>query len=133
MADRHVVQQLLDRVAVSASALCLLHCLATPLLLVALPVLSSTLLADEALHRMLVLCLVPVSIVALFLGCRAHRDRGVLALGALGLGALVVVAYAGQALVGEVGERAGTAVAGGILAAGHVRNFRLCRRDHCGG
>jgi hypothetical protein len=43
-------QGLLDRVAISGSALCVLHCLASPLLLVAVPVFSSTFLADQHFH-----------------------------------------------------------------------------------
>lgn len=124
-------QRLMDRMAISASALCMLHCLLTPLLLVAVPVISTTLLADEAFHRLLVAFVLPTSLVALFLGCRRHKDRGVLVLGGLGLISLVLVALFGHDLLGETGERVATVISGAILAIGHLRNYRLCRQDGC--
>lgn len=125
------VQRLLDRVAVSASALCVFHCLATPILLIAVPVLSSTFVADEEFHRFLVLFLLPVSLVALFIGCRRHRDRVVLVLGGLGLISLVLTGYLGHELLGELGEKITTVMSGVILAIGHLRNYQLCRQDGC--
>lgn len=124
-------QRLMDRMAISASALCMLHCLLTPLLLVAVPVISTTLLADEAFHRLLVAFVLPTSLVALFLGCRRHKDRGVLVLGGLGLISLVLVALFGHDLLGETGERVATVISGAILAIGHLRNYRPCRQDGC--
>ena len=125
------VQRLLDRMAISASMLCALHCLVTPLLLIAVPVISSTLLADDEFHKILVMFVLPVSLVALFIGCHRHKDRIVLVLGGLGLIALVSIAYLGHDLLGEVGEKVATVISGVILAIGHLRNYRLCRRDGC--
>ncbi len=129
--DQPRVQSLLDRVAISASALCLIHCLAMPLLLLALPVMSSTVLAGEDFHRFLVVFILPVSGIALFIGCRRHKDRRVLAFGGVGLLGLVLTALLGHDLLGETGERAATVASGVILALGHLRNFRLCRRGRC--
>ena len=122
-----------ELIAVSASALCVFHCLATPILLIAVPVLSSTFVADEEFHRFLVLFLLPVSLVALFIGCRRHRDRVVLVLGGLGLISLVLTGYLGHELLGELGEKITTVMSGVILAIGHLRNYQLCRRDGCDG
>jgi hypothetical protein len=54
-----------------------------------------------------------------------------LALGGLGLIALVSIAYLGHGLLGEVGEKVATVIGGAILAIGHFRNYRLCHRDGC--
>lgn len=125
------IQKYMDGVAVSASTLCVLHCLVTPLLLVAVPVISSTFVADELFHKTLVAFVLPVSLIALFLGCRRHRDRIVLVLGSLGLVALVSVALVGHELLGEFGEKVATAISGVILVIGHVRNYYLCRHNDC--
>ncbi|HUO43786.1 MAG TPA: MerC domain-containing protein [Burkholderiales bacterium] len=129
--QRVQVQKLLDRIAISASVLCMFHCMVMPLLLVAIPVISSTFMADERFHGFLVKIVLPVSLIALFLGCRRHKDRAVFILGGCGLAALVAVAYLGHALLGEFGEKAATVVSGVILAIGHVRNYHLCRHDGC--
>jgi uncharacterized membrane protein len=125
------VQRFLDRMAISASVLCALHCLVTPLLLIAVPVISSSFVVDDEFHKILVMFVLPVSLVALFIGCRRHKDRIVLVLGGLGLIALVSIAYFGHDLLGEVGEKVATVISGGILAIGHLRNYRLCHRDGC--
>ncbi len=129
--ERAKAQRLLDRMAISASVLCMLHCLATPLLLIALPIVRSSFLADDEVHAFLVVFVLPVSLVALFMGCRRHKDRVVLVLGCLGLVSLVSLAFLGHDLLGESGERAATVASGTILAIGHLRNYLLCRRDGC--
>ena len=124
-------QGVFDRVAISTSALCMIHCLATPFLIIGVPVLSSTFIAGEAFHRFLVWIVLPVSLVALFIGCRRHKDAVVAAFGGLGLLLLVLTAYFGHQLLGETGERVATVVGGLILAMGHFRNYRLCRLAEC--
>lgn len=131
MIEQTKVQRLLDRVAASASALCVFHCLATPILIIVVPVLSSTFVADEEFHRLLLMFLLPVSLAALFIGCRRHRDRIVFVLGSLGLISLVLTGYLGHDLLGELGEKVTTVISGVILAIGHLRNYQLCRRDGC--
>lgn len=126
------VQQLFDRIAISGSALCMLHCLATPVLLVAVPVATSTFMGDEHFHVFLVAIVLPVSLAALFMGCRRHKDRAVLLLGSVGLASLVIVALLGHDLLGELGEKAATVISGAVLAVGHLRNYRLClHEDAC--
>lgn len=125
------IQKFLDRAAISASTLCILHCLVTPLLLVAVPVISSTFVADELFHKFLVTFVLPVSFIALFLGCRRHRDHLVLVLGSFGLVSIVSVAFLGHELLGEFGEKVATIISGAILVAGHIRNYYLCRHNEC--
>ena len=63
----------LDRFSIGFSTLCLLHCLAVPVLVSVLPVFATFAFADERFHLALVVLVVPTSIVALGLGCRLHR------------------------------------------------------------
>ncbi|MEM1412610.1 MAG: MerC domain-containing protein [Pseudomonadota bacterium] len=123
--------QLLDRTAIGLSALCIVHCLALPLLIVLLPSLAALPFADERFHLLLVFLVVPTSAIALFMGCRRHRDRSVLAWGLTGVVILLLTALYGHDLVGEVGERAFTVLGAVMVAIGHIRNFRLCRSDAC--
>jgi hypothetical protein len=129
--DQAKAQRLLDRMAISAAALCMLHCLATPLLLIAVPIVPAGFMADREFHGILVMLALPVSLVALFMGCHRHGDRGVLVLGGIGLASLGLIAFLGHDVLGESGERVATVVSGAVLAAGHLRNYKLCRRDGC--
>jgi hypothetical protein len=127
------LQRLLDRVSIWASGACIVHCLAMPALLVLLPVLASTTLSDPEFHAVMLVWIVPFSLLALYLGCRRHKDRRVLALGLLGLAVLAATSVLGHDLLGETGEKVATVLGGGILIAGHYRNHRLCRSQHCDG
>lgn len=129
--EKITLQTIFDRVAISTSLLCMLHCLVTPFLLIAVPVISTTILADELFHKLLVAFILPVSIIALFIGCKRHRDPSVLAFGMLGLISLVLVAVFGHVVLGELGEKVATVIGGIILMIGHFRNYHLCRNDKC--
>jgi peptidoglycan/LPS O-acetylase OafA/YrhL len=121
----------MDRLAIAASGFCLVHCLVTPVLLISIPVLASTVVADEQFHGILLMFVLPTSSLALLLGCRRHKDWSVLILGTLGLILLVLTASLGHEVFGEIGEKIATIVGSMTLAAGHLRNRRLCRADKC--
>jgi MerC mercury resistance protein len=122
------LQASLDRVAIGVSTLCAFHCLLVPAIVVLFPALGAVLGSDEMFHKALVLFVVPSSIGALGLGCRRHRDRAVLALGAMGIETLLVTLAFGHI---EYWERVGTIAGSGLILLAHVRNYRLCREDDC--
>jgi hypothetical protein len=122
------LQASLDRLAIGVSTLCAFHCLLVPAIVVLFPALGAVLGSDEMFHKALVLFVVPSSIGAPGLGCRRHRDRAVLALGAMGIGTLLVTLAFGHI---EYWERVGTIAGSGLILLAHVRNYRLCREDDC--
>ena len=125
------MQRPLDILAISISGLCAVHCLLTPLVIILFPILSGTVIAGENFHRLLLWVILPTSGLAVVLGCRRHKDTVVFALGMVGLSLLIVGALWAHAWLGEWGDRLLTMVGGGIMAVGHVRNYRLCRNDGC--
>jgi hypothetical protein len=119
----------LDALAIVFSGLCLLHCLALPVLVAALPLAASSLFADERFHQWLLLGAVPTSVIALGWGWRRHRDRQVTWLGAAGMAFMVFAAVGIEfAWIAATAERGLTIVGAVLLALAHVRNYRL--RDH---
>jgi hypothetical protein len=125
------MQRQLDILAISISGMCAMHCLLMPLALVIFPILSGSLFAGEDFHRFLLWVILPTSGTAFLLGCRRHKDASVMMLGLTGIFLLVVSAIWGHNLAGEPGERMMTVLGGLMLATAHIRNFRLCRHDHC--
>lgn len=121
----------LDKFSVSASALCAIHCLFLPLLVGAFPALGATIFGKEAFHVWLLWLVIPSSLIALSMGCRAHKDVWVAILGVIGLIALICAAALGHDFLGETGERSMTLVGASAIAAGHIRNFVRCRRELC--
>ena len=167
------------------AVICGIHCLVTPVLLVALPILATTFWVDENFHLWMILLVIPTTSLALWSGVRNHKDKWVYAAGEMGLGILVIAIiserfskansqYHGAAAslhVEKQKENPGSAAhtAGGgccplhpakgastkdsdavktksasfpgyvllnmlggfTLAAGHTRNFLLCRKSNC--
>ena len=72
----------MDLVGVAGSAICLVHCLAGPLLLLLAPIVPSIVQSDQQFHQSMLFLVVPVSTVAFLIGCGRHRDVITLVFGA---------------------------------------------------
>lgn len=115
-----------DYAGMAASALCLVHCLAMPLLLAAFPLLG---LGGEhhALHDALLAGVTVPVLLALVPGYLKHRDPAALLLGVAGLAVFLVAVLAVGPRWGQVAETV-LAVASSVLLLGaHVRNHRHCK------
>ncbi len=144
----------LDSLAIGMSLLCAVHCLLTPLALIALPLLASTFWVSEQFHLWMLLLVLPTTSLAVYTGWRKHHDRAVVLLSLGGMALLSgVVGYemlflipeahaaahhcascSGSGAEGHVHTAAHTwtNVAGGLmLATAHTRNFLLCRKADC--
>ncbi|WP_041522212.1 MerC domain-containing protein [Gilvimarinus agarilyticus] len=119
-------QAITDKLALSLSLACAIHCLAVPLLLALLPSLAALQLDHEIFHAWMLVAVIPSSIFALTLGCKQHRRLGVLILGGIGLTFLTLAVVLGEARIGESGEKALTLVGAAFVALGHLINYRLC-------
>ncbi len=84
-------QSWLDHTAIFLAVLCGIHCLATPILLVVLPLLANTVWVSENFHLGMSLLVFPTSLLAAFAGCRRHRDKFVVGFIVAGLAVLSVV------------------------------------------
>lgn len=110
------------------SGLCLVHCLALPLVFAALPFVAG--LADSHWHLPMLALALPVSVAAIVIGYRRHGNRSVVVGAALGLGLLVSGATLGHAWLGETADRILTVSGALLLAAVHWQNslrLRECR------
>jgi len=127
-------QTVLDKSSISLSLVCAVHCLALPVITVMSPAPIGSAIAEESFHLWLAFVVLPISLVALFMGCRHHQHRGVVTLGLAGLLVLVFTALFGHDFLGEVGEKIATVVGAGMIAIAHYRNYRLCQQHHnCSG
>jgi len=114
-----------DYFGMTASMLCLLHCLGTPLLL-SLFLMLGLGPQDEAFHRyMVVLVTLPV-LLALVPGFFAHRRWQVLALGGFGLVCFSAVLLIGPRY-GEIAETVLAVIGGAHLFAAHFKNRSFCQ------
>lgn len=121
---------LMDKAAVALSGLCLVHCLALPIVLAALPFVSE--IADGHLHAQMLIVVVPVSVFAFARGFRVHRNGTVVACGALGLVVLAVGGTFVHSHFGLAADRALTIAGSLVLAVAHFYNSRLSRHRAVG-
>lgn len=117
----------LDRAAIGASVLCLIHCAGLPLLLAALPSLSRALAIPEHFHLWMLAFAIPTSAAALAAGWRSHGGREPPILGGVGLALMAVAALL---FAEDVAETPMTVVGGLCLAGAHILNWRRRRRPH---
>jgi hypothetical protein len=119
-----------DRVAITLSTICIVHCLAMPFIIALLPVTALALGRDGHFHALMLWFVVPTSIIGLGLGVRVHRRYLIVALGAVAVAVLAVVALWGHAAWDPSVEIPVNVAASVALAAAHWRNFREVRRLH---
>ncbi|NNC99533.1 MAG: MerC domain-containing protein [Gammaproteobacteria bacterium] len=122
----------LDKFAVFLSSVCILHCLLTPIAITLLPIIALNVVVEDILfHRAMLWLVLPTSSVALFLGCRKHRSLLIVGVGILGMSMLVLIAFFAHDLLTPTHEKLATSLAGIILAASHVLNYRACQNQPC--
>lgn len=125
-------QTLSDKTAIGLSVLCALHCLALPLLVVALPTLAVLSTHGETFHLWMLTAVIPVSVYALTMGCRKHGRYGLIIWGGAGITSLIAAILLGHELESEFVETALTLFGATLLAYGHFKNYRQCSaHDKC--
>ena len=134
----------LDKFAISMAVLCAIHCLIVPVLIVSVPLISTTFIVHENFHLWMLVAVFPTTLASILLGCKKHRDKYVLAFCFLGLAFLVGAYFMEQqgaahcascaAIEGDSGlsNIAWINTLGGVfLILAHSRNFYLCRKLSC--
>ncbi|MEC8279449.1 MAG: MerC domain-containing protein [Verrucomicrobiota bacterium] len=146
----------LDHLAIGMAAVCAVHCLLTPILIMAIPIIATSFFVHQDFHLWMIFLVLPTTVFSVFMGCRNHKDRVVLALSAIGLSVLLFaliqerVCYASEGDIAAssadcetcardlsaepIPLQAGVwlnAIGGVFLASAHIRNFRLCRTSSC--
>ena len=110
-----------DIIASSLSLLCLVHCLALPLLFALLPTLGTWLAVPDALHLWLLILAIPMSGIGLVRGRRHHRTILPLAIGVCGLSFMVGALAWAESRDQEIML---TVIGTSIVVAAHLLNWR---------
>jgi hypothetical protein len=70
-----------DVVVILLSNMCLVHCLALPILTVTIPSFLSIYLDEDAFHLWMLVFVVPISLLTLMMGCRRHKQSSIFSVG----------------------------------------------------
>jgi hypothetical protein len=125
-----LLSKYLDRVAIALSTICIVHCLAMPVLIAVLPVAALAVGGDGHFHSLMLWFVVPTSVLGFGLGLRVHRRIDIVAMGAVAIAALAAAALWGHSAWDPSAEVLVNVAASVLLAAAHWRNFREVRRLH---
>lgn len=120
MSERQSGNPAVDASAITLSGLCLIHCLALPILAASLPI-AGSLAENEWLHRGFVLLAVPLSFFAILRSDGLSNRALFTALAILGLALLVLGAFVEQLHDYEVHLTVAGAV---LLSVAHLLRWR---------
>lgn len=119
-----------DQIAIALSAVCIVHCLAVPLLVALLPILAISVGAGTHFHELMLWLVVPTSALGFTLGYRVHRRAWIVVLGGAGMLGLAAAALWGHSAWNVALETGVSVAASLLLGAAHWLNFRDVRRLH---
>ncbi|MCU7846126.1 MAG: MerC domain-containing protein [Candidatus Thiodiazotropha sp. (ex Monitilora ramsayi)] len=120
-----------DVAGISTSTLCVLHCLATPLLVVFLPVLE---VVEKQTHAAFALAILALGLLAFWPGYQRHGRWQIIITAIVGFGLISLGVTAPEGMLSESAEVAATVLGGGTLVIAHLYNAFFCRNcRHCGG
>lgn len=129
-----------DKFAIMLSGICALHCIITPLVASVIPLFSAAVHHGEDahdfwFHQFILIFILPISLIALATGFRAHQKILPLIVAGMGLLILTFTALFAEHLlhnhvIEHEGETLLTITGGVIHAIGHIMNVLAARKKH---
>ncbi|NOX43075.1 MAG: MerC domain-containing protein [Gammaproteobacteria bacterium] len=113
-----------DHAGIGASFLCVLHCLLTPFLIMALPALAAT---EHQTHSVFVIIILLFGMLAFIPGYIKHHNKSVPLVGIMGVSMITLAAVLPEVENAEMIETGLVLVGGIALISAHLRNAYWCR------
>ena len=126
-----VSQAISDRLAMTLSFACILHCLFMPAFLVSSLTFASIQFSDELLHYSILFLAIPVSLFALLSGKKNHNNNLIFIVGILGLTTLFLAIFSEGNFYGVPLETLLTIIGSIIVITAHYKNYQICQRLDC--
>jgi thiol:disulfide interchange protein len=117
----------LDKWGIAISSICLVHCLALPIIIALLPALTSIIPSDGWVHGILIGFAFPVTGLALWRGYRQHQDIHLLIMGGLGLTCIALALVYTDNRTADVSM---TLFGGLLIVVAHTLNLRAHRHPN---
>jgi hypothetical protein len=116
-----------DVAGATASGVCLIHCLLTPLMVSLFPGLIPYLPGDAGFHRALAVGIVLLGALAFIPGYQLHRRRSLLVMIGFGMTLVLIVAWQNERL--GVARELLLSIPGSLMLIGaHLLNRTFCRQ-----
>lgn len=115
-----------DLAGVTASTICLIHCLLTPIVISVFPDILPYLPGDASVHRLLAIGVLLFGLIGFLPGFLVHRRKPLLALIAAGIMLVLIVAWNGS--LNHILELALSVTGSLMLVTAHLLNRSFCRQ-----
>ena len=119
-----------DKFAISFSAICMIHCLFAPSLIILSYSSLALTVESELIHKAILLLTIPVSIFAISLGYKNHSNNSIIFTGIAGLTILISALLVGES-IGENAELILTILGSLMVITCHYRNYNACKKLNC--
>ena len=126
-----VSQAISDRLAMTLSFACILHCLFMPAFLITSVTFASIEFSDELLHYSILFLAIPVSLFALLSGKKNHNNNLIFIVGILGLTVLFLAIFSEGNFYGVPLETLLTIIGSMIVITAHYKNYQICQQLDC--
>ena len=126
-----VSQAISDRLAMTLSFACILHCLFMPAFLITSLTFASIEFSDELLHYSILFLAIPVSLFALLSGKKNHNNNLIFIVGILGLTVLFLAIFSEGNFYGFPLETLLTIIGSMIVITAHYKNYQICQQLDC--
>ncbi|MDC3209021.1 MerC domain-containing protein [SAR86 cluster bacterium] len=120
-----------DKLAISLSLVCVIHCLFAPSFVILSSGYYAATLDNEFVHNLILFFAIPVSLFALALGYKNHGAPQYFFIGITGLIILVMAIILGEPLYGETGEILFTILGSVFVVFAHYKNHQICKEINC--
>jgi len=124
-------QQNSDKIAMTLSMICVIHCFFVPSFLIIGAGYLSLTIDNEFVHKAIVLLAIPISLFALAIGYKNHKTSSFIPMAVFGLLMLILAVVLGESVLGETGERIFTLFGSAALAYAHYKNYQTCKELDC--
>tara|TARA_B100000003_G_C10863178_1_gene343886 strand:+ start:664 stop:1068 length:405 start_codon:yes stop_codon:yes gene_type:complete len=119
-----------DKLAISLSAICVLHCLFMPSFLILSSWFAAFSIDNEFIHYAILTVAIPVSAFALIKGFKNHKKLSYFVYGFFGL-FLLAFAVLAAGITGEIGEKSLTLLGSLFVIYAHYKNHQICKELNC--
>jgi hypothetical protein len=119
-----------DKLAISLSAICVLHCLFMPSFLILSSWFAAFSIDNEFIHYAILIVAIPVSAFALIRGFKNHKKLSYFVYGFFGL-FLLAFAVLAAGITGEIGEKSLTLLGSLFVIYAHFKNHQICKELNC--
>ena len=116
-----------DKLAISLSAACVIHCLFAPTLIIFAYSFLSFSVESELVHYIILILALPISVLALILGYRNHKVLSFLVIGIAGLSLMLLAVLLGEG----TSEKVLTVIGSCTVAYAHYKNHKVCKELEC--